>query len=208
MFFLILGLCFSSEVVEEFNKQLMIVSGEDSYYYQEIDIVHEYNSSIPSSYTSVILLNNTLAKTLELHYFEVENSLISRHYMPGYEMTKKYDLEGISSILDQKFHIIAKEVSIFQIKEQLISLTQEYEKLEIKLSEMIIYANGDCYKLYSLNQPGSISFYIWDFGKALALKSSKITMSIVFSFALSVLCTSIGVYLYYNIKKQFPIINP
>lgn len=204
-FFLLFVLGFSS-VVDLINQKYALVSGESTDLFTLISEVPINSTGVPFG---IVLLNNSLTHSLQIHYFEYESlnkAQIVTHISPKYIINTNYDSEGIKAVLNQQFKIKG-EIAIIQENEMKIEAFLTYnQKIEVKLCETIVFVNHAVYKVYAMNEPGNLTFYSWKVGEGKRkLRSLKISMA--FGFLLGSIVMAGGTYLYFNAKKKFPFVK-
>ena len=194
-------------VIQELNFKYLQVSGEETPLYGEIsEVYRDYNTTVPCS---VLLVNNSLTGSLELHYFEYGSpnaTTMVSHVSPRYTDNPNYDLEGIRSIIQKEFKIKGKNIGVIEEKEMEIQIGSS-EKIKIRLCEAIAFVDSSLYKVYALTQPQNVSFYAWKYMEDYQYKVSKLRLSYIASFLLGVVLTTCAVYMYYNTKKHIPFVK-
>ena len=197
-------------LLENYNNKYFLISGENTpLYTAETEFL--YKKSDSDTIFSVLLVNNSLSLSLELHYFEFTNSTnivkILNHDVPLYKDSKNYDLEGVLSIMQKVFKIKGKDVGVYKEYEQIVEIPHKKDKILIKLCENHVFIDGNYYKLYIFSNPVSTTFYLSNFGRKNLATRPKLQLSTFLSFILGTISTITGVYLYHNAKKQFPFIR-
>ena len=154
----------STSILDSLNTEYYTVSGELIPLYTKVSEVYEFNNSTSMPPFTILLVNNSLTESLEIHKFEYNSSDITQivsHFVPDSVKNNKYDIHGIIAVLEKMFKFKGKDIAVIEENEMKIEAYLTYnENIDIKLCETKVIVGEKFFKLYALTASQNASFYL------------------------------------------------